>query len=169
MKMTPQERQIEELIAPVIEERGLRLVCARLVGEAHGTVLRVMAEDPATHNIGVNDCAELSREISALLDVEDPIDGRYLLEVSSPGVDRPLISEQDFIDYEDYEAKIEIDPPLDGQKRFRGRLRGVENGEILLDTDQGRFDLPFSAVTKAKLVMTDELIQKVMKKQQKKK
>lgn len=167
--ISPQERKIEEIITPLVEERHLRLVCARLVNESHGMVLRVMAEDPETKNLGIDDCAALSQEISALLDVEDPIDGRYLLEVSSPGVDRPLISAQDFVEYQDYEVKIEIDPPLDGQKRFRGRLRGMTDGDIILDTDQGELAVPFSGVTKAKLVMNDELIQKVMKKHEKKK
>lgn len=164
MKLSLQEQKIQSLITPVIEELGFRLVCARILNEAHGTILQVMAENPTTHNIGVDDCAILSREISALLDVEDPIDGRYRLEVSSPGIDRPLVSAQDFIDFETYEAKIEIDPPQDGQKRFRGRLNGVKDDEILLNTDQGVVYLPLAAVQKAKLVMTDELLQKAMNK-----
>ncbi|MCB9989012.1 MAG: ribosome maturation factor RimP [Rhodospirillales bacterium] len=164
MDLTPIEQKIESLIAPIIEESGLRLVCARIVNEGHGTVLRVMAEDPATRNLDIDKCAELSREISALLDVEDVIDSRYYLEVSSPGMDRPLVREEDYTDYEGFEAKIEIDPPVDGQKKFRGRIRGMENNEIILDTDQGRLALPYSSVHKAKLVMTDELLNRYKQK-----
>ncbi len=163
MKLTPLEQKITDIITPAIEEQGLQLVCARLLSESHGQILRVMAEHPDTHNLGVDDCAKLSREISALLDVEDPIDSRYMLEISSPGIDRPLVRETDYEDFAGLEAKIEIDPPLEGQKRFRGRIQGIENGEILLDTDQGKVALPYISVHKAKLVMSDELLNRTKK------
>ncbi len=155
MKGSQLERNIAALAGPVIEDKGFRLIGVTFKG---GT-LQIMAEDPATRRLGVDDCAMLSREISTLLEVEDPIRGAYRLEISSPGIDRPLVALEDFATYEGFEAKIEIDPPReDGRKRFRGRLTGTEGNDILLETDQGPVTLPFAAIDKAKLVLTDDLI-----------
>ncbi|MCB1556227.1 MAG: ribosome maturation factor RimP [Alphaproteobacteria bacterium] len=166
MKQTLQEQTITALVAPAVEARGLRLVCARMVNEGYGPVLQVMAENPETRNLGIEDCAALSREVSALLDVEDVIDGRYRLEVSSPGIDRVLITEDDFRDYTGCEAKIEIDPPQDGQKRFRGFLDGVREGAVLLKTqEKGQVVLPFTTICKAKLVMNDTLLKRARESQ----
>jgi ribosome maturation factor RimP len=118
MKQSGIERRITKLVQPVIEDKGYALVCVSM----QGPDLQIMAENPATRNLGVDECAMLSREIAALLDVEDPIRGRYRLEVSSPGIDRPLVKLQDFADFEGFEVKVEINPPIDGQKRFRGYL-----------------------------------------------
>lgn len=156
MKQSGIERKITALVKPVIEDKGFALVCVTM----QGPELQIMAEDPQTRKLGADDCAVLSREISTLLEVEDPIKGKYRLEVSSPGIDRPLIALQDFADFEGFEAKIEINPPQEGQKRFRGRLKGIEDEEILLDTDHGTAYLPYGSVEKAKLVLTDELIKK---------
>jgi len=150
------ERKITELVQPVIEDKGFDLVAVTL----QGAELQIMAENPETRRLGVDDCAMLSREISTLLEVEDPIEGRYRLEVSSPGIDRPLVKLQDFADFEGFEAKIEISPPLEGQKRFRGFLKGIEEDEIVLQTDRGPVNLPYASLEKAKLVLTDELIKK---------
>lgn len=158
MKQSYIERKITKLVQPVIEDKGFDLVCVTMQGQE----LQIMAEDPKTRRLGVDDCAMLSREISTLLEVEDPIKGRYRLEVSSPGIDRPLIKLKDFADFAGFEAKIEINPPLEGQKRFRGYLVGIdeEKEEIELDTDNGKAFLPHSSVEKAKLVLTDELIKR---------
>ena len=160
MKQSGIERKIAQLVRPVIEDKGYELVCVSM----QGPELQIMAENPATRNLGVDDCALLSREISALLEVEDPIKGRYRLEISSPGIDRPLVKLQDFADFAGFEAKIEVNPPIEGQKRFRGRLKGIEkNGEedeIVLETDEGTAYLPFASLEKAKLVLTDELLKK---------
>lgn len=149
------------MLRPAIEDRGYRLVLIKMQGE----ILQVMAENPETKRLGVDECAEISREISALLDVEDPISGKYRLEVSSPGIDRPLVDMQDFGDFCGFEAKVEIDPPHEGQKRFRGVLLKAENDTIEIRTDHEDVVIPYSAVQKAKLVLTDELI-KATKKQQ---
>jgi ribosome maturation factor RimP len=161
MKLSPLEQRITQMIEPVVAEKGLSLVCVRMSGEAGGATLQVFAENPKTRNIGVDDCARLSREIGAILDVENPINGRYRLEISSPGIDRPLMKVQDFIDFRDYEAKVEVFPPMDGQKRFRGYIRGVEGDTMKLETeDQGLVDIDLSCVQKARLVLTDELLKK---------
>lgn len=153
------EKQIREIIEPAVIDKGLRLVCVQKNGET----LQIMAENPDTQNIGVDECAALSREISALLDVEDPIKGAYRLEVGSPGIDRPLITAEDFERYAGAEAKIEIDPPHEGQKRFRGRLKGTEEKNVVLQTDTETYAFPLTVVKKAKLVLTDELIRKQIK------
>ena len=158
MKQTPLEEKLTALFAPAIEDRGLRLVCVRTFGEEGVKTIQVMAENPVTRKLGVDDCAKISREIAALLDVEDIMKDAFRLEVSSPGIDRPLVNLQDFADFSGFEAKVEIDPPLDGRKRFRGRLKGTDNGLIMMETDEGSVNLPFVAVNKAKLVLTDELI-----------
>ncbi|MCB9991775.1 MAG: ribosome maturation factor RimP [Rhodospirillales bacterium] len=156
MKQSGIERKITQLVQPVIEDKGFALVCVTMQGQE----LQIMAENPETRKLGVDDCAMLSREIGAILEVEDPIKGRYRLEVSSPGIDRPLIKIEDFVDFAGYEAKIEVNPAIEGQKRFRGYLTGVEDNEIVLDTDTGKAYLPYESVEKAKLVLTDELIRK---------
>lgn len=159
MKATPLENKIAAIASPVIKDLGFALVCVSVIGESGSKNVRIMAEDPSTRNLGVDDAAKISRAVSAVLDVEDPIDGRYRLEVSSPGIDRPLLKEQDFHDFTGYEAKVETDAPAaNGQRRFRGRIMGLKDGNILLATEQGEVEIPFAAAIKAKLVLTDELI-----------
>lgn len=167
MKVTPLERKVAEIAAPVIEGRGFELVCVHLTSEDGVQILRIMAEDPATGNLGVDDCAALSKAVSVVLDVEDPIKSLYRLELSSPGIDRPLVRLRDFETYTGLEAKLEMDmPDENGQKRFRGRLKGLEGEMIRLETDRGEVDIPFGALAKAKLVLTDELIRATAKKTQ---
>lgn len=167
MKLSPLEQKISTMIEPVVADRGLSLVCVRLTGDNGESTLQVMAEDPKTRKIGIDDCAKLSREIAAILDVEDPINGRYRLEVSSPGIDRPLMREQDFVDFAGFEAKVEIFPPLDGQKRFKGILRGVENNAATLETETGPVALPLSSIQKSRLVLNDDLIAKTKQRTEK--
>lgn len=160
MRATPIERRIAEVVAPAIEDMGFNLVCARMTSENGTQILQILAEDPETRNLGVDDCAKLSRALSAVLDVEDLIKSAYRLEVSSPGIDRPLVKLEDFETYTGFEAKIEIDMPNEnGQKRFRGRIKGLEGQNIRLETDQGEAEIPFESLSKAKLILTDELIQ----------
>ena len=116
-----------------------------------------MAERPEG-GIEVADCARISRAIGAVLDVEDPISGEYALEVSSPGIDRPLTRLKDFERYEEYEARIETSELIDGRRRFKGVLRGVENGEVLIEIPEGTVGLEFDWLTDAKLILTDALI-----------
>ncbi|MEM7680236.1 MAG: ribosome maturation factor RimP [Pseudomonadota bacterium] len=167
MNKSPLEKKIEDLIRPAIEDLGFALVAITMTSETKSQVVQIMAEDPKTGNIKLDDCAKVSRAVSALLDVEDPINGAYRLEVGSPGIDRPLTRIEDFKTYEGFEAKIESSQPNEnGQKRFRGVLKGINgNGLITIDTDQGEYDVDFHGLIKAKLVLTDELIARSAQKQ----
>ena len=158
--------QVAAVIEPVLESGGFRLVRVTVTGR-EGKTVQVMAERPdGTMTIG--DCEAASRELSPVLDVHDPVAGSYRLEVSSPGIDRPLVRPSDFDDWSGYEAKIELSETIDGRKRFRGVLEGFEDGEIRieLDLDQvGRtvIGLPVALVAEAKLVLTDELIREALR------
>ncbi|MGQ0527835.1 MAG: ribosome maturation factor RimP [Alphaproteobacteria bacterium] len=164
MKLTPLESRIAQVISPVVSDRGLRLVSVRIIGEGGGRNIQVMAEDPVTRNMGVEECTALSHAVSVALDVENFIEGAYRLEVSSPGIDRLLITLQDYKDYIGFEAKIETDMPNEnGQKRFRGFVEGIEDDTIILKTDTGRTEIPYGAITKSKLVLTDQLIKATAK------
>ena len=161
MKLTPLEQRINDAITPTIIDMGYALVQAKMTTENKRNVLQILVENPKTHNIGVDECAKLSRAISAMLDVEDPISGAYSLEVSSPGIDRPLTRTEDFENWKGSEAKVELDMPIEGQKKFRGVLEGLSSqNEILLKSDQGELALPLNSVHKAKLVMSDALIER---------
>lgn len=148
--------RIRELIEPTVEALGFELVRVTY-GGGRTPVLQIMAERP-DGTMGIEDCEALSREVSALLDVEDPIPGEYNLEVSSPGIDRPLTRAKDFQRWQGFEAKLELDATLDGRRRFSGRLGGLDGEEVLVDTQEGPARLPLARVVKAKLVLTDELI-----------
>ena len=151
--------EVERLIAPTVVDLGFEIVRVQLTGEGGRRTLQVMAERP-DGSVTIDDCADLSASISAVLDVEDPIPGAYSLEVSSPGLDRPLTRLKDFRVWAGFEARIDMAVPQEGRKRFRGRLRGVEGEEILLQVveDEEIIRLPFAEMGRAKLVLTDELI-----------
>ena len=157
----PVDRRLARIVTPTIEGMGFRLVRLRLMGGKRIT-LQIMAErGPDMDGAGtmeVEDCARLSRALSAVLDVEDPIEREYSLEVSSPGIDRPLTRLEDFARWEGYEARLETAELIDGRKRFKGVLAGVEGNEVLIDVEQGTIGLEFAWLTDAKLVLTDELI-----------
>ena len=151
-------KAIDRLIAPTLAGMGYALVRARLSGGGRRT-LQVMAERSDGATMKVADCAEISRALSALLDVEDPIEGAYDLEVSSPGIDRPLVRLEDFARFAGFDAKIETARPIDGRKRFSGRLDGVNAGRVHIDLGDGTVAaLPYEDIREAKLVLTDELI-----------
>ena len=169
--------QIERLIEPPLKALGFDLVRARLTGRNPPT-LQVMIERVAAGGgmgggafgdggITVDDCAEVSRTLSAILDVEDPIEGGYQLEVSSPGIDRPLVRLEDFRRFAGHEAKIEMHGMIGGRKRFRGTLAGVDGDRVKIDLkgDQGLSELPFDGIAAAKLVLTDALIAQTLKPQ----
>jgi len=159
MKSTPMESKIAEMATPVAESLGLRLVCVRITGEGGSQNVQVIAENPTTRRLPLEDCTKLSRELSALMDVEDPVKSAYRLEISSPGIDRLLISSEDFADFAGFEAKIELEFPQEGQKRFRGILRGIEGNLVKMDMpDKGPVTVPYDGIAKARLVLTDELI-----------
>lgn len=149
--------RIGRIIAPSIEAMGYELVRVQLSG-VQRPVLQVMAERVDRAAMTVEDCADISRSISALLDVEDPIAGAYTLEVSSPGIDRPLVRAGDFVRFAGFEAKLETRAAIEGRKRFRGVLRGVEDGNVMLECELGTVALPLETVHKARLVLTDDLI-----------
>ncbi|HXV73786.1 MAG TPA: ribosome maturation factor RimP [Sphingomonadales bacterium] len=155
MKQAIEER-LERLLAPAVEALGFDLVRVKLSGGRRPT-LQVMAEKP-DRTMGVEDCAYLSRELSAVLDAEDVIPGGYVLEVSSPGIDRPLTRLKDFAAFAGFEAKVETRLPRGGQRRFRGKLKGVAGGNIRLETENGIESFAVNDVEKAKLVLTDDLI-----------
>lgn len=148
--------RIAALIEPSIEAMGFELVRVQISGQKRKQ-LQIMAERP-DGTMTVEDCAEISRTVSALMDVEDPIPDEYTLEVSSPGIDRPLTRLKDFERFAGLEAKVELRLPIDGQRRFRGRLLGTERDDIRLETEKGELSLPWADVQRAKLVMTDELL-----------
>jgi len=155
------DRRMAEIITPVIEDMGYELVRVRLMGGKAET-LQIMAEKP-DGGIEVDDCAEISNAVSVALDVEAPIVEAYTLEVSSPGIDRPLTRLKDFEEFEGYEAKIETSEMIDGRKRFKGTLAGVEGDEVLINIAEGTVGLHFDWLADAKLVLTDELIKDMLK------
>ena len=155
------DRRIHDIIAPAVESLGFEIVRVRFMG-GKTKVVQIMAERPEG-GIEVDDCARISETVSVLLDVEDPIEGEYALEVSSPGIDRPLTRLKDFERYEGYEAKIETAELIDGRRRFSGELRGVQDGEVLIEITEGVVGLQFDWLADAKLVLTDELIAESLK------
>ncbi len=155
------EKKLLEIINPVILDMGFELVRLRLMSNKEIT-LQIMAVRP-TGFINVDECAEISAAVSAVLDVEDPITDAYHLEVSSPGIDRPLTRLKDFEEFEGYEAKIETVNQIDGRKRFRGILAGINSSEIFINLEEGTIGLEFDWLADAKLVLTDDLIKEMLK------
>ena len=150
--------RVEQLIAPTVEGLGFEIVRIQISGK-HDLCLQVMAEPRDGKTMTVDDCANISRAVSAVLDVEDPIDGTYTLEVSSPGLDRPLVKLRDFERFAGFEAKVEAFQQIGDRRRFRGRLAGVDNGNVKIIVDDGQEKtIAFDNIQKAKLVLTDELI-----------
>ncbi|HXP75422.1 MAG TPA: ribosome maturation factor RimP [Stellaceae bacterium] len=150
--------RIETLIAPSLEAMGYRLVRVAITGGRRAQVLQVMAERIDEQPMGVDDCTEVTHSVSALLDVADPIEHAYVLEVSSPGIDRPLVRREDYERFRGYEAKLELAAPLDGRRRFRGRLLGVDADRVRLNLGAEVVELPLARILRAKLVLTDELL-----------
>jgi ribosome maturation factor RimP len=159
--MTTSFNEVAELIEPTLRDMGFELVQVRMAGHARPT-LQVMAEPlDRARRMTVDDCAELSHAISAVLDVADPIPGTYSLEVSSPGVDRPLVRREDFARFAGFEAKLECLEPIDGRRRFRGVVRGFEGGDdiVLVEQEAGRLvRIPYASVKKAKLTLSEALL-----------
>ncbi|TMM52638.1 ribosome maturation factor RimP [Sulfitobacter sabulilitoris] len=155
------DRRMAEIITPVIEDLGFELVRVRLMS-GKSTILQIMADKPEG-GIEVDDCAQISQAVSAILDVEDPILDEYTLEVSSPGIDRPLTRLKDFEAFEGYEAKIETAELIDGRRRFKGELAGVEDDEVLINVEEGTIGLKFDWLSDAKLVLTDDLIKEMLR------
>ena len=158
---TAEDRSLLEILDPVAEAAGYEIVRLRLMSGTRSRRLQIMAED-AHGEMNVDDCARLSRAVSEVLDAADPIEGDYLLEVSSPGIDRPLTRLKDFETYEGLEARLELDRLADGRKRFRGELAGIEdqNVAINLEGEEETALVPFAWIVEAKLVLNDALMKR---------
>jgi ribosome maturation factor RimP len=151
---------LERLIEPEVKRLGYELVRVMMIGGASDPTLQVMAERPDTRQLDISDCEKISRHLSDMLDLADPIDGSYRLEVSSPGIDRPLTRLKDFKDWAGHEARIKLREPHEGRKQFSCTIQGIEGDEILIITKEGEAHaLPFHTISSAKLVLTDKLIQ----------
>jgi ribosome maturation factor RimP len=160
------------LIEPVLEGLGFRLVRVIVSGRDGGTV-QIMAERP-DGTISIDDCAVISRNASPVIDAHDPMQGSYRLEISSPGIDRPIVRPSDFETWAGFEARIELKEPIDGRKRFRGRIEGYEDGEARIEMELPQEDgslrpavigLPVGLIESAKLVLTDDLVQAALRRQ----
>lgn len=160
MRSTPLLNKIERIITPAAEGMGYEIVRVLMVGVGSGkSTLQIMAEKP-DGTMDVEDCARLSQAVSALMDVEDVFAEAYYLEVSSPGIDRPLTREKDFDRWKGFDARIEMDEAIDNQKKFKGLLKGIDGENVVtLETDKGDVALPFARIEKAKLLLTDALIE----------
>jgi ribosome maturation factor RimP len=155
---------VTRLIEPEAKALGFDLVRVAMIGGASDPTLQVMAERPDTRQLDIADCEKLSRRLSEMFDAEeaagrDPIEGGYRLEVSSPGIDRPLTREKDYSDWAGHEARITLLEPRDGRKQFSGPIGGIEDGNVLItDKQDVEHRLPFHDIASAKLVLTDKLI-----------
>jgi ribosome maturation factor RimP len=158
---TAEDLKLLQMLDPVAEAAGYEIVRLRLMAGSTQRRLQIMAETPSGDMV-VEDCARLSRAISAVMDAADPISGEYVLEVSSPGIDRPLTRLADFETYEGYEARLELDRLAEGRKRFRGVLAGVEDQSIAIDLEGEEHTalIPFAWIVEAKLVLTDKLMKR---------
>ena len=159
------DKRLAEIVTPVIEGLGFELVRLRLMSGKTKT-LQIMAERP-DGSIDVDDCGQISTAVSALMDVEDPIEDNYALEVSSPGIDRPLTRLKDFDTWQGYEAKLETTELIDGRRRFKGELAGVEGDEVLVNLPEGgetvTVGLQFDWLSDAKLLLTEDLISEMLR------
>ena len=156
------DKKLAELLNPIFEDLGFEMVRVRLSTSAPST-LQIMA-DGRDSPIGVDQLAEINTSISTILDVEDPIAENYTLEISSPGIDRPLTRKKDFDSYQGFEAKLETTELIDGRRRFRGVLAGIDDDEVLINLEEGTVGLKFGWLSEARLVLSDDLIKKMLQK-----
>jgi ribosome maturation factor RimP len=156
--MNTRNEQLHTLIEPSATALGFRIVQINMQEGNRSKTLQILAERISDRGMSVDECAKLSRQISAVLDVEDVIPGKYTLEVSSPGIDRPLIEARDFEEYLGFEAKIETILPMNGRKRFKGDLTGFAKDVVTITVDGAPMDIALADIQSAKLVLTDALI-----------
>jgi ribosome maturation factor RimP len=152
-----QAAAVARLIEPSVSDMGYEVVRVRFTGDS-GRTLQIMVERRDRRPITVEDCAAVSQHVSALLEVEDPMPGRYILEVSSPGIERPLVRLEDFARFAGFEARLETGRVIDGRRRFRGRIKGVEGDSVRLECRGGEAAIPFGEIREASLVLTDDLL-----------
>lgn len=165
MRETGMAADVARVVEPVLDDLGFRLVRVMISGSID-RIVQIMAERP-DGTINVDDCEQISKALSPVLDVADPVPGKYRLEISSPGIDRPLVRPSDFESWSGHEARIELKEPIEGRKRFKGVLEGFEDGEVRLTADTGaqglqHLGLPVHLIAEAKLVLTDELIREAL-------
>lgn len=158
--------EVASIAEPVLEGLGFRVVRVSMMGRSEDRIVQIMAERP-DGSITIDDCEQISRALSPVLDVADPVQGTYRLEISSPGIDRPLVRPSDFEDWSGHVAKVELKEPVEGRKRFKGTLEGFEDGEVRIAADLGELGLqhlgfPVNLVAEAKLVLTDELVREAL-------
>ena len=156
-------QKITKIIEPTLVDRGFELVRVLFQGADTNNTLQIMVEHADHSDMKADDCESLSRALSAVLDVEDVIQSRYVLEVTSPGIDRPLVKLADYGRFAGREAKIETMVPVDGRKRFKGKLLGVDGNNVQIDFEGQKQSIDFSIISKAKLVLTDELVAQMLK------
>lgn len=156
------DKKLAELLNPILEDLGFEMVRVRL-SNGNPSTLQIMA-DRLDGQIGVDELAEINTSVGTILDIEDPIPENYTLEISSPGIDRPLTRKKDFDSFQGFEAKVETTELIDGRRRFRGVLAGVNNDEVLINLEEGTIGLKFTWLSDARLVLSDDLIKKMLKK-----
>lgn len=156
------DKKLAELLNPILEDLGFEMVRVRL-SNGNPSILQIMA-DRLDGQIGVDELAEINTSVGTILDVEDPIPENYTLEISSPGIDRPLTRKKDFDSFQGFEAKVETTELIDGRRRFRGVLAGVNNDEVLINLEEGTIGLKFTWLSDARLVLSDDLIKKMLRK-----
>jgi len=170
IRETGRAADIAALVEPALEDLGFRLVRVQILGR-DGQTVQIMAER-AGGTITIEDCEAISRQLSPLLDAHDPLPGSYRLEISSPGIDRPLVRPSDFEDWADHEAKIELKEQVGGRKRYRGVLEGFEDGEVRMTCTLDQhgtqvLGFPIDLVAEAKLVLTDDLVREALRRAKK--
>lgn len=151
-----QKHYLQDMIEQVVTEKGFELVRVITIGQSNPT-LQVMIDSTDGHDITVDDCAVVSHALSEMLDEKDPIESRYSLEVSSPGLDRPLTKLEHFKRFTGYEIKLETEEKVEMRKRFKGKIIAVDGNNIMLAMEEEQYTIPFELISKAKLVITDEL------------
>ena len=149
---------VTKLIEPEVKALGLDLVRVAMTGGRSDPTLQIMAERADTRQLDLGDCERLSRRLSDLLDEQDPIDGAYRLEVSSPGIDRPLTRKADYADWAGHEARIKLAETIEGAKQLSGVIRGIDGNKVSIATPKGIREVPFDSIASAKLLLTDKLI-----------
>ena len=155
---------LTDLLEPEVKALGFRLVRVAMIGGTSDPTLQIMAERPDTRQLKLEDCEQISRRLSEMFDAleaegRDPIDGAYRLEVSSPGIDRPLTRRSDYADWAGHDARLKLAEEVDGAKQVSGRIEGIDGDIVRIASPKGVRDIPFSAIASAKLLLTDALIQ----------